>query len=133
MVQVPFKGELTVGYIVVYPGKEVEVSVENKFAALAMGLTLLDEDDPVDTADEMAESDDNSYSDKIASIKGIGKKTAKDIQSVFPQEDDLIEALKGGDDLPFRDDVAEKLKKFYGFGEESKVQEAKVETKQTRK
>lgn len=47
-------------------------------------------------------------------IKGIGKKTAKDISKVYKNKEKLIEAINHDDELPFRDDIEVKLRKKYG-------------------
>jgi len=51
--------------------------------------------------------------DALARIKGIGKKTLKDIKKVADTKEDLIEALEKND-VPLRDDVVVLLKNFYG-------------------
>ncbi len=38
----------------------------------------------------------------------------KDIMKVFPTEEDLMGAISKDDELPFRDDIEEKLRKDYG-------------------
>ncbi len=59
-------------------------------------------------------NEEESYSKKLNDIKGIGKKTAKDIVKVFPNEKKLKNAISHDDELPFRDDVEIKLRKEYG-------------------
>ena len=53
------------------------------------------------------------YKEKIESIKGVGKKTAKDLIQVYPTEEILIKALKSGKDMPIRDDLAKLIKKKF--------------------
>jgi len=53
------------------------------------------------------------YKEKLLKIKGIGPATVQDIISVFPTEAELLEGVKRNF-LPFRDDVAKKLKQIYG-------------------
>jgi 5'-3' exonuclease len=53
----------------------------------------------------------DSYEKELQAIKGIGKKTAKDIVKVYPTKDLLIKAIEEEKHLPFRDDVVTKLKK----------------------
>jgi hypothetical protein len=53
----------------------------------------------------------DSYEKELQAIKGIGKKTTKDIVKVYPTKDLLIKAIEEEKHLPFRDDVATKLKK----------------------
>ncbi len=53
------------------------------------------------------------YKQKLEDIKGIGKKTAKDIIRMYPKESDLIKALNNGKEIPIRDDLAKILKKKF--------------------
>jgi len=57
---------------------------------------------------------DNNFSNELVKIKGIGKKTAKDIVKVFPSKEELTLAISHGDELPFNDDIEEKLRRKYG-------------------
>ena len=52
---------------------------------------------------------DESWLEELDSIKGIGKKTVKDIINVYPTKEKLLEAIKGDNNLPFRDDIASRL------------------------
>jgi excinuclease UvrABC nuclease subunit len=54
------------------------------------------------------------FESEIQGIKGIGRKTAKDIISTYKSEESLRKAIKSGQNLPFRDDVAQKLIDYYG-------------------
>ena len=58
---------------------------------------------------------------ELLEINGIGKKTVKDILNVYPQRKDLVEALweKNVDikELPFRDDISQKLKDLVCIGD----------------
>ena len=56
---------------------------------------------------------DNLFLKELIETKGIGKKTAKDIVS-WGTKEKLIQEIKRGGELPFRDDVAAKLKGRYG-------------------
>ena len=56
---------------------------------------------------------EKTWSDELQEINGIGEKTAKDIQIVFPKKSDLLEALEKGGDLPFDDDVSKKLQEVF--------------------
>lgn len=68
-----------------------------------------DGDDESKIADKRSE-----YLNKLKEIDGVGAQTAFDIETAFPTEEDLKQALKDGKELPFRNDVAEKLKKVFG-------------------
>ena len=56
---------------------------------------------------------DDLFLKELKSIKGIGKKTAEDIVE-WGTKEKLIEKIKLGESLPFRDDVEEQLKRAYG-------------------
>ena len=64
--------------------------------------------------DKTTDKNTDDYSKKLNDINGIGKKTAKDIIKVFPNEEKLKEAISHDDELPFRDDIEEKLRRKYG-------------------
>lgn len=53
---------------------------------------------------------------ELCKIKGIGKKTAKDIITIFPVREELIKKIRSLTDnaLPFRDDIEDKLRRKYG-------------------
>ena len=42
-----------------------------------------------------------AWVEELVSIKGIGQKTAEDVASVFPNHEELIKAISGGETLPF--------------------------------
>lgn len=50
------------------------------------------------------------YKTKLEDIKGIGRKTAKDIIRIYPTEEKLLKALENGSEVPIRDDLANLLK-----------------------
>jgi len=50
---------------------------------------------------------------ELEEIKGIGKKVAEDIISVYPTKGSLLEAISKGAKIPFRDDYVELLKKEF--------------------
>ena len=51
------------------------------------------------------------YRQALLDINGVGPKSAKDIMNVYKTAKDLIRAIDAGKELPFRDDIAIKLKK----------------------
>ena len=63
---------------------------------------------------ETKQFDSKDYSRELINIKGINKKTAEDIITVFPTREDLIKAIKEKRTLPFRDDIEKKLRREYG-------------------
>lgn len=54
-----------------------------------------------------------TFENELSQIKGIGNKTAKDIVKVYKDQESLLEAIKQSESLPFRDDVADKLRNHY--------------------
>jgi 5'-3' exonuclease len=57
---------------------------------------------------------DNDFYNELISIKGIGHKTAKDIIAAYPIKAELLEAIKLNKELPFRENIDNKLiKNFY--------------------
>ena len=56
---------------------------------------------------------DDLFFKELTKINGIGPKIAKDIV-IWGTKEKLIETIKLGGDLPFRDDVEEKLNRRYG-------------------
>ena len=56
---------------------------------------------------------ENDFYNELCLIKGIGKKTAKDIIKIFPDREGLKQIIKNNETLPFRDDVEKLLKKEY--------------------
>jgi hypothetical protein len=62
---------------------------------------------------EVQYTPDNEFFKELTKIKGIGKKTADDIVTWGTREK-LIEQIQLNAELPFRDDVVEKLRVHYG-------------------
>ncbi len=58
-------------------------------------------------------TNDDEFFKELTKTDGIGKKTAKDIV-VWGTKEKLIEAIKLKADLPFRDDIVNKLIEKYG-------------------
>ena len=87
---------------------------------LAYGFEMVTEGKINETKVETKQFEDFSkirvpeFEEELSSIKGIGDKTAWDITKVFPTKEKLIEAIGLGAELPFRDDVADKLRSRYG-------------------
>lgn len=59
------------------------------------------------------ENKEVSYEERLKDIKGIGSETVKDILKVYPTETAMITALNNNLNLPFRNDVAEKIKEEF--------------------
>ena len=62
---------------------------------------------------ETKQFNDSDFFNELKSINGIGPKQAKDIV-VWGTKEKLIVAIGLGAELPFRDDVEEKLRRVYG-------------------
>lgn len=60
-----------------------------------------------------SDEDEEDFEAELRSVKGIGRKTAADINLVFPTRDSLLEAIESGATLPVRDDVEAKLRKHF--------------------
>lgn len=56
---------------------------------------------------------DNLFFKELCAIKGIGKKTAKDIVE-WGTKEKLVEVIALGGSLPFRDDIEKILEETYG-------------------
>ncbi len=92
--------------------EEKKESKESKSKAKVKAKPAAKKQDKPDPKKEETEK----YRKKLESVKGIGKKTAKDLIQVYPTEKDLKKALKKGKDAPIRDDHAKALKrKFRGL------------------
>ena len=63
---------------------------------------------------KQASTDGEEYFSQLISVKGIGRKTARDIADVYPTLSSLKSAIANKEELPFRDDVSKKLKKAFG-------------------
>ncbi len=66
---------------------------------------------------ETKQFEENKKKEKLVEglqkLKRIGKKTAQDIANVYSSEEELVEAISNNKQLPFRDDIADLLKKEY--------------------
>lgn len=67
----------------------------------------------VDETDE-SEEEGTTFADELGAIAGIGAKTVEDILKVYPDKDSLLKAVQDNVELPFRNDVSQKL---YGMFE----------------
>jgi hypothetical protein len=55
-----------------------------------------------------------AFKKELTLIKGIKKKTTKDIMTIYPTSKELIQDLKDKKNIPVRDDIEELLRGFYG-------------------
>ncbi len=97
-----------------YGFKEAKEEVEENDDIKATEGNIGDTKVETKQIDHSEKQNEKSYSEKLSEINGIGKKTAEDIIKVFPTEEELLKAISKDDELPFRDDVEEKLRKDYG-------------------
>ena len=92
-------------------GKKNELTiVDNKREEKTEKVEIVIE--PVEKKKSFKKKADILYKEKLESIKGIGKKTAKDIITMYPTEESLKKDLKTGC-IPVRDDVERLLKKQF--------------------
>ena len=107
-------------WINVKPGETIDLPVKKgkryRFTKVTNSIQNVTEGKIGETKVETKQFEprENLFLKNLMSINGIGKKTAKDILKMFNNEDELMEAIKNGDSLPFRDDVELKLRKKYG-------------------
>ena len=107
-------------WVTVRPGKNVELN--NAVQAKNLGLTLV----PSKKADgeENAEGNEVSeeeqaaniveaYKKKLLGIKGLGNKTVDDIISLYPRQEDLVEAINLGKKIAVRDDIEAALREEF--------------------
>ena len=101
-----------------------------------MGFTKVEGDEVEEPAADDEESEDGdgedegtdevSFEDELRAIDGIGKATVADIMKVYPDKASLKIAVINDVEMPFRDDVVEKLKAMFDEapeGEEEKKEE----------
>jgi len=92
-------------------GKKNELTiVDNKREEKTEKVEIVIE--PVEKKKSSKKKENILYKEKLESIKGIGKKTAKDIITMYPTEESLKKDLKTGC-IPVRDDVERLLKKQF--------------------
>ncbi|MFW5902914.1 MAG: hypothetical protein ACOCTT_03430 [archaeon] len=77
---------------------------------LVNGLDKVEEEQKVDEEEIL----DEDFGKELQAIDGVGQKTARDIIDVYPTKEDLLNAVDNEDELPFRDDVSDKIKNKYG-------------------
>lgn len=89
-----------------------QVGLHHKFKPIAFKSDIHNKK-IVETKLKEVYTPDDLFFKELVKIKGIGKKTAKDIVKWGTREK-LIECIKERESLPFRDDVEEKLRGKYG-------------------
>lgn len=77
----------------------------HKFSILRKGVEVKHVPEP--------EVIDNSYEEKLAKVKGMGKKRAIDFIKIFPTEEVLKKAIKDKKHISGRDDVVKRIKKMF--------------------
>lgn len=93
---------------------EVTLECNQSVTDVNQELPKLTEGQIGDKKVETKQIDTDDFFKELIKIKGIGKKTAKDIIKVFPTKEKLIEAISHNDELPFYDDIEKKLEEKYG-------------------
>ena len=56
---------------------------------------------------------ETKFKEKLTEIDGIGKKVADDLLEIYPDEDKLREAVRKGEQIPIRNDLAKKVEKKF--------------------
>lgn len=106
-------------------GQTIELK---RFFGLSKGLTPVEEKKELEIKPEpkkthkvelkekpvKAQKEDFDFKKELMNIKGIGKKTAEDIMKVYPTLANLNDSMGLNEDLPFRDDIVDKLIEKYG-------------------
>ena len=95
-------------------GDPVEVEEEHVEKILMNG-DFYESDKPIPQVPEKEKEEvpEKTWEEELIEINGVGKKTCKDIQTVFPKKSDLLEALEKEKPMPFDDDISEKLKEVF--------------------
>lgn len=126
---------VTKGYrwLTVKPGDTINIA-ENY--GLNLGLTPTGKVDETDTdenesvednkSDSEENKEDTSFSDELQAIDGIGKATVTDILKVYPNRKSLLKAVLDNVELPFRNDVSQKL--YYMFPVATKPEDVEDST-----
>lgn len=97
------------------PSYEIEFGSEPVEVSEEIAEHLVNSNPHFKIVEESKDSSQYSeYKEELTKIKGIGKKTAKDIMVVFETKESLIKEIGSGKELPFDDDVTDKLKNKYG-------------------
>jgi len=97
----------------VKPGDEVELpeAYGKRLGFKQISIITKIAEKIVDAAPEIIKpKSDDGFFDKIRSIRGIGRKTAKDIIAQYPDEMTIRMAIANDEHIPFDDNIAEKLK-----------------------
>lgn len=82
---------------------------------LAQGFTVVEAEEKQVTKGSIGKVvvETKQFEEELTKIKGLGKKTAKDLVKVYPTKAALKKAIQSGEDIPVRDDVESKLKKKF--------------------
>jgi len=118
------KGNFKKGFywITIRTGEEIELDKNRGFAYGLNPVNSVTEGQIGSIKVETKQFEKLEYTPKdlffkeLIKIKGIGSKTARDIV-VWGTKEKLIETIKLKGNLPFRDDIENKLKEKYGNGE----------------
>lgn len=110
-----------------HPKDEIELP-EDK--GLNYGLTPIeyakDSDETEESQEEQQEQESEEtqsqsledFKKELESINGIGKKTVDDITEIYSSKEALIKDIENGEQIPIRNDQADKIKRYYGSNQE---------------
>jgi len=114
-------------WLTIKPGESVDIA-ENY--GLNLGFTPTGKvDDTPEAGNEAEESEEEgtTFADELKAIDGIGAKTVEDILKVYPDKDSLGKAVQDNVELPFRNDVSQKLYELFESGNEAEESDDAVE------
>lgn len=110
-------------WLTIKPGDIVEAESADEKQLLKKGLSLVQEkeeniilheikQDKKDKS-EIKSVDSFDFSEELQKIKGIGKKTAKDIMAVYATKEELLKAIEMKEHIPVEDSIEELLYEQY--------------------
>jgi len=100
-------------WVTIKPNEIIELDEEYGYNLGLEPFSETEESNKEKVKKEELKKPSEKFLKELLSINGIGKKTLQDIISIYPTKKDLVNAIKGKKELPFRDDVVKKLiKKF---------------------
>lgn len=105
IVRIPYKGEYI--WKTVKKGKKVDLP---KDIGDAYGFKRIK---PVEGKVHNKKVETKKFDEKLLAIKGMGKKSLKDLKKVFPTEKDLRDAVRNEKHIPLRNDLEKKIKKKF--------------------
>lgn len=104
-------------WLTIKPGELVDI--EESYG-LNLGMTPTGKDDTLESEEpaaddetEESEEEGTTFAGELGAIDGIGAKTVEDILKVYPDKGSLLKAVQDNVELPFRNDVSQKLYEMF--------------------